>query len=214
MVLGLVFGGFFTYVYKPIGLAVHMSDFLLSWAASFAALTQAVTRVGVGFLYDKFGFRTIFIGLMIINIVNSLIAYEARYNETLYFACIQMNYLVLAGIFALFPTPVAKTFGPKFGAQVYTMVMFASPIKSIISMIGIKFLEQKIGIPVLLYSGAVSALIAFIICLFFTEKLDVQRMHKKSLLVWKPRPQPLSPMATIKRGWFKGQQNSLKQPIK
>lgn len=116
MMCGLIFCGIFMYEYKPIGLSVGISDFLLSWAASFAALTQAVTRVSAGYLYDKLGFKTIFFGLMLINIVNSLIAYEARYNEVLYFACVQMNFMVIAGVFALFPTPVANTFGPKYGA--------------------------------------------------------------------------------------------------
>lgn len=126
---------------------------------------------------------------MVINIVNSAIAYNARNKETLYFICIQLNYLVLAGIFALFPTPVASTFGPLYGAQVFTMVLFSSMVKSTISMIGIKFLEEAVGVPNLLSSGTVCAVIALIICLFFKEKLDVERLHKRNLLTWKQKSQ-------------------------
>ena len=116
LLFGLIFCGIFMYEYKPIGLSVGISDFILSWAASISALTQAVTRLTAGYLYDKLGFKTIFLFLMLINTINSAISYEARNNETLYFACIQMNYLVLAGCFSLYPTAISNTFGPKCGA--------------------------------------------------------------------------------------------------
>ena len=187
MMFSLMFGGIFSYEFKPIGLSVEMSDYLLSWASSCAALTQAVTSISVGFLYDKLGFKTIFIALMMINAANSLVAYSARYNDALFFACVQLNFMVFAGMFALFPTPVGKTFGDKYGVQVYSYVMLSSPLKSIISMFGIDYLEQKIGVQELLYTGTASSFMALIICLCFNEKLDIQRMERRSLLVWANR---------------------------
>jgi len=75
MTLGLVFGGFFTYEYKPIGLSVNMSDHLLSWAASSAAVIQMVTRICVGYMYDKVGFKIIFISMMVVNSLNGAFCY-------------------------------------------------------------------------------------------------------------------------------------------
>ena len=57
-------------------------------------------------------------------------------------------------------------------------------MKAIISMFAVKFLEELVGVPTLLLFGTVCAIIAFVICLFFNEKLDVEKMHKRNLLVW------------------------------
>lgn len=78
MFFGILFQGFFAYVYKPIGLASGLHDNLLAWAGSSAAVVQAVSRVGFGFAYDKVGFKKIFKCLMIINIVTALACYAAR----------------------------------------------------------------------------------------------------------------------------------------
>lgn len=115
MFLANVFGGFFSYEYKPIGNSVHISDSFLAWASSASSVVQAITRLSFGALYDKFGFRPLFMTIMIVCTINSLICYPARNIEWLYFVCIQLNYFVMAGIFSTFPTPVAKTFGPRYG---------------------------------------------------------------------------------------------------
>lgn len=78
----------FGYLYKNIGLAENIDDSLLSWAGSFAALTQAVTRIGVGSLYDKVGFKPLFYILTIANMVAGLTCYMARHNKWTYFAVI------------------------------------------------------------------------------------------------------------------------------
>lgn len=88
MVLANVFGGYFSYVYKPIGVAAKIDDFLLSWAASASSVVQAITRLTCGGLYDKLGFKKIFIFLMTVCTLNSLVCYYARNVEWLYFICI------------------------------------------------------------------------------------------------------------------------------
>lgn len=80
--------GLFGYLYKNIGLAEGIDDSLLSWAGSFAALTQAITRVIVGSLYDKFGFKPIFYILGLLNMFVGFTCYYARHNEWAYVAVI------------------------------------------------------------------------------------------------------------------------------
>lgn len=88
MVLAQMFGGAFSYQYKQLGLANGISDHTLSWAGSTAAIVQAVTRLSVGALYDKLGFKKIFNVLMLINIFNSILAYPARTSTWLFFISI------------------------------------------------------------------------------------------------------------------------------
>ena len=75
----------FGYNYKTIGLANGIDDNLLSWAGSIAAITQAVTRISVGSLYDKIGFKPLFYMLAIANLVAGLTCYLARHNKWTFF---------------------------------------------------------------------------------------------------------------------------------
>ena len=71
MVLGNFFGTFFSYEFKPFGeyTAHHpgVSDQLLTWASSIGGgLVNGSTRLGIGFLIDKHGFRIMFGTLMLL----------------------------------------------------------------------------------------------------------------------------------------------------
>ena len=52
---------------------------------------------------------------MTINALNAVICYEVKEIEWAYIICIELNYVVVAGIYALFPAPAMKTFGFKYG---------------------------------------------------------------------------------------------------
>ena len=140
MLLATMFGGSFQYLYTTIGLSVNISGNLLSWATSISAVLQAVTRLLFGYLYDKFGFKKLFYILMIINIVNSIICYHARNWTPVYFICILLVYMVFAGMFSIFPAPAAQTFGPKYGAQVYSIILVSGLFSSLIDTINNKVL--------------------------------------------------------------------------
>ena len=100
-------GTTFSYEFKTIGLSVGISDNLLTWAGSLAALLQAVTRLVFGSLYDKYGFKRLFYIIIFVNLVNSIVCYHTRYIPALYFICILMTYWVFAGIFSIFPAPAS-----------------------------------------------------------------------------------------------------------
>lgn len=76
------------YLYKTIGLSVGISDICLSIAASTASILQALTRVLLGYLYDKVGFRKLFFAIMTLQTLNALFCYHARNFTPLFFTCI------------------------------------------------------------------------------------------------------------------------------
>jgi MFS family permease len=88
MFLSVVFTGVFSYVYKSIGLSEGISDRVLAWAGSVSAAVQAATRVIVGSLYDRYGFKSIFYFLMFINVAVSFCCYQVRENTPLFFIAI------------------------------------------------------------------------------------------------------------------------------
>lgn len=129
------FGSYFTYAYKTIGLSVDIPDKDLSYASSASGFLQLITRIALGSLYDKVGFKKIFYGIMIINTFNGLFAYRFRENEALYIICIELTYMVFSGLYSTLPSATYKTFGPKQGPRAYAFILVGGTITSVTSYI-------------------------------------------------------------------------------
>jgi len=88
MFLGNIFATFFSYEFKTFGLDNNISDRVLSWAGSISALTQAITRLSTGALYDHSDFRTMFFVLFGVNLINSIVVQYTVNYVAVYFICI------------------------------------------------------------------------------------------------------------------------------
>jgi MFS family permease len=128
----------FGYLYKNIGLEQGIDDYFLSWAGSFSAMTQGVTRIVIGYLYDKYGFRQLFYILVVSNTVAAFTCYSARYNEWTFFFVIQLSFFASSGMFALFPTAVCNTFGSNHGPRLYSVILLAGSIASVFDTLMMK----------------------------------------------------------------------------
>lgn len=106
MFCGCLFYNYFCYSYKGLAGDAGLPEDLITLAGTFASVSQCLARVLCGYLYDKFGFKTIFNSLMIIAAVNSIGYYYALNVGWLYFICVLACYMVVGGVFALFPAPV------------------------------------------------------------------------------------------------------------
>ena len=116
MVLSNVFLTFFSYSFKPYGETIEphppISDYTLSWAASIGSgIINALARIAMGAAIDKVGFKKLFTGLMVIQLINSLICYWAAFYPSMYVTCILVNYWCSGGTFAIFPIAVVNVFG-------------------------------------------------------------------------------------------------------
>ena len=102
---------FFSYTFKTYGLdkQVHppISDMTLTWAASIGAGgVNGLSKLTFGWLMDRVSFKTLFTIILSIGIVNGCVSYWAAWYPSLYFLCIMLNYVVIGGIYACFPTCV------------------------------------------------------------------------------------------------------------
>ena len=151
----------------------------MAWAGSTAAIVQAVSRLGFGWLYDQVGFKKIFLALMTLNFMNALFCFHARNSEWAFFISIQLCYLVNSGVFSTFPLPILQTFGSKFGPRVYAFIMFSNGFSAILNLI-LSSLNESGIVPIefIFYSLAVSSLMAFLICWNFDERIEPKEMEK------------------------------------
>lgn len=173
--------------YKSLALAHGYSDRLLSLASSLSAISQTAGRFISSSLYDLYGVKPVFLVMMIVNFSLAVTAYDVLEVPLVYFIYVQVNFYLLGGIFSLFPTPISKSFGAKFGAQVYTLAMLGGLISSIIITLMMQFLAQPLGIRGLFNIGATFALITIVQVVNFDERIDIERLDAKGLIVWGDR---------------------------
>lgn len=135
LLLSNIFHGVFMYLYRTIGHKNDIDDHTLAWAASMSAITAVISRLIFGYLYDRCGFKILFNVLMVLNTVNAFCAYHLKAIPWLFIISIQVNFLVLGGIFAIFPAPATNTFGKRYGPQVYSILMFSDFFASLFDTI-------------------------------------------------------------------------------
>ena len=161
MILSNIFGTFFSYSYKVYGenRSPHdpISDTLLTWAASIGSgLINGLSRVTLGAVVDKVGFKKLFTILMIIQLVNSLVCYWAAYIPAIYFICILLNYACIGGIFAIFPVAVTNVFGLEKGPQIYVWILLGSFFSSLINLFETTVLLEWLDFAALFYLGSIT----------------------------------------------------------
>jgi len=124
MIFGNIGTNLISYSYKPFGesSSTHamISDGLLTWAASInTGLVNGGSRLVFGKLADRFSFRSIMLVIMTLDLINCIGFYWAANIPAIYFICIMINYLIIAGFYTTFPVSVTKVFGLKRGPQVF-----------------------------------------------------------------------------------------------
>uniref|UniRef100_A0A7S3MI29 Major facilitator superfamily (MFS) profile domain-containing protein n=1 Tax=Favella ehrenbergii TaxID=182087 RepID=A0A7S3MI29_9SPIT len=187
MLFSNYFGTFFMYAYKTYGenKGSHppISDSVLTWAASIGAgLVNGCTRLILGSLLDKHGFKKLFAILMFCQLVVSLVCYHAVYWPWLYFLCILLNYMSLGGMFTIFPVCVQNVFGLESGPQIYVWILLGSFVASVLNTLSTIYLLPSVGFQALFYFGSVAQVITLLILHCFEEKLDVERLARFNAL--------------------------------
>ena len=182
MILANVFGTFFSYSYKVYGTNVSphppISDKTLTWAASIGSgLVNGLSRITLGAIADRVGFKKLFSILMFIQLINSLVCYWAAFETSLYFACVLVNYMVIGGIFAIFPVAVTNVFGLKTGPKIYVWILLGSFIAAVINLIETSYLQDIVGFAALFYFGSATQVLCLLVTWCYEEKLDVERLR-------------------------------------
>lgn len=167
-----------------------MSDRMLTWGSSVGAIMNGLSRLIIGILIDKFGFKPLFLIILLIQQFNSIAAYFAVQVAPLYFACIIFNYFTLGGIFSVIPTTVTNVFGVKYGPQLYTIIVTGSALTSAINIFNAKFIMPNFGILSVFIMGSIANFLCIIVVLLFKEKTE----SKESIsVVWYDLDDELKP---------------------
>lgn len=183
MVAGNFFSTFFSYTYKEYGEAKQLhkpiSEVTLTWAASIGSgIINGCARLSMGFLQDRISFRVLLGIIMTIQLLVSLIVYWVTEIPALYVMCVFLNYFEIGGLFAIFPGSVTNTFGLKYGPQIYSLILLASLVSSILNIFMTDVVLPWAGYAACFYIGSVVAFLALGILYVFEERLDIENLAR------------------------------------
>ena len=188
LVLANVFCTFFSYSYKVYGENKEphppISEKTLTWAASIGSgIVNGLSRIALGALVDRVGFKKLFSILMVIQLINSLVCYWAAYWPAAYFMCVMLNYMCIGGIFAIFPVAVTNVFGLTVGPKIYVWILLGSFFGSLINLVETTVLLDALGFAALFYFGSVMQVLCLLVTCCYEEKLDVERLRRHNGLL-------------------------------
>jgi len=111
-------------VFKAMGLQLgQIDDFTLTVVGSVGAIVNGCSRLIIGNLQDKFGFSTIYRGILVVELVFcALVTTVVHINAWLYAFWICLGFVCLGAHFVMFPIVMTKKFGLRSGPQLSSFV--------------------------------------------------------------------------------------------
>ena len=116
-------------------------------------------------------------GLMIIQLVNSMVWFRAAWSPAVYFTCILVNFMVLGGTYAIFPVTVTNIFGLDMGPRVYVWILLGCSAVAGFNLLETAVIAPLIGFGALYYINIAFQLLSIVVTYFYEEKLDVERLR-------------------------------------
>ena len=140
MTLCYLFPNLMNFCFKSIGLQYLQNDAYVTLVGSLAAIVNAVSRLAVGILYDKFGFLRVELVIIGLEIVTSLgfIIFAHYYSTYMLGVCaFEVTY---GGQLGMYPLVCDRIFGKK-GAMYYAYLFSAFTIALLVSLNAYSFLS-------------------------------------------------------------------------
>lgn len=154
--------------------------------SSYHHILKALTCIVSGYIYSMFGYKRIMMVLTLILCFLSffILKLKDKTQEKDHVLTWQDNMAYFIFIIAeetslvISATAVPRTFGIRFGASVYCLVLSSR----IVTLIVAKF---SLNITVMFVTGLCANIAALIICFFFKEELDIGRLVERGLITFR-----------------------------
>ncbi|CAI2366979.1 unnamed protein product [Moneuplotes crassus] len=160
--------------FKSFGMQEIDNDHFITIVGAIGAISNGASRLGWAVLSDYFGFKKVYLCLVILQIINAFTLTQVACYSMLYLVWIAVAFACLGGHFALFAPLSAKVFGGSIGSTVYTFLFASFAVSSIVTFILTKQTGSgNISRDILFYILGGSSVVAFLLALLFSETLFI-----------------------------------------
>ena len=164
---------------RTFGQLHQIDESLLGNLANIYAIVSGCSRLIWGILFDKFGFKKLYILLLLVEIIDSATIYFSVSNPYLYCFQVCLGAFILAGNVSLIIPIYPKVFGLKYSTVIYGIATFFLSFGSMISPTLTKILvKEKEDYKYLFWASTCFSVVSLISCLSFKEEKFRYRKDK------------------------------------
>ncbi|CAD8089028.1 unnamed protein product [Paramecium sonneborni] len=168
----IIFGMLLANCYKVFGQTLGINDAKLTVLGSVQAICNGGSRFGWAVLFDKIGFKKVYLIIAVINLIcTASIGYISN-SYTGYFIILCVSMCCEGGLFSCYPAVSAKIFGHKVGPIIYGGLFFVIGLSNMLGYLLYKFGEPSIGFGGIFWILFGFCCVAFIFGIFFKEEHD------------------------------------------
>ena len=170
VVISSIQGSFINQIFKSYGELKIPDDAFITTVGTVASISNWVSRIFWANMQDKFGFKSMYMWLLSMQIlIGTTIGYISS-SKVLYLLWINLQYFCIGGYFTLTPTLWAKMYGHQTGGRIYSIMMLFFTIPNLVTYSLTKFLYHLVGYDVIFYITASTSFLSSVMLLFFKEK--------------------------------------------
>ena len=159
---------------------VH-DDKFITIVGSIGAVLNGISRGFWSSLQDYFGFKKVYMWLLVLEIVIAFTFVLVHKVEALYLIWVCCSYAWLGGHFSIFPTLWAQIYGPINGGKVYSILFTGFATATMMNWLLSKQSGKSIGYDVLFYILASLAVIAFVLAIFLNTNPKIKNKVKQNI---------------------------------
>ena len=120
-------------VFKFAAQGTITDDKYLTIAGAVGSVCNGSSRVIWASFQDKYGFKKVYLVLLIVQLIISSALWSCRFNPILYILGVGIAFLCEGGHFSMFPTACVNIFGIVNGGFVYSMMYCFIPLSALVS---------------------------------------------------------------------------------
>lgn len=155
---------------RSFGQLNQLSEELLSFLSKTFSLINGFGRIFWGTLFDKFGFKKLYLVVLICEVIVSSSLFYIGNSPFLYFFAISLTSFVLSGSISLMIPLYPKIYGVKYASEINGISLSLYGFSSLLGPIVSKFLiKDKSDYKLLYLSGTFFAIISLLTCITFDE---------------------------------------------
>jgi len=155
--------------FKSYGASAGLNDQFLTFAGSFAAIINALSRIFIGSTLDYAKFKHVFGLVLLVQIVLAVTFPYIVDQKWLFFVWLCFTNIVQGSIFVSVTTLFAKMFGPDIGSQAFSYFFTSYSISGLVLAMTVLFFQNALGFSGMLTITAALSAISLVFLCFVNE---------------------------------------------
>lgn len=186
--LSLGFSMYVSCAYKVYGNTLFNDDYYLAIVGSVTALINGTSRFLWAEAMQRFGFKAVYIAVLVAQILTSGSLPLLSSSKVLYFLCITLAFVNQGAHFVLFPAVCAEMYGRTKGAVMFAILYIEFGLSAFSAFLLQKYAVADIGYSGMFYLLTAAATVSLVLAITFTAVKEGQNPLQEQLIV-KPAPE-------------------------